>query len=283
MANGLHQLEAALGVKENTEAALRADLTVATDAHKAFLTADTAKKSVTTSQTVADSNGKAFIASAQRTLSGTLGDRWSSAWEPTGFRDRSLEIPVAIADREVLLGELSKYFSQNPNNGVAARAGALYAALKSARQIVQTANSAAGMAKTLHDTTLEALRHRMHGVIAELSNLLPADDPRWYSFGLNAPNEPQTPDTPDNIVVIAGPPGSRIVYLNWSHARRAERYRVSRQVIGKDPTFMAVVTVTDSAASLNSMPSGATANVRVTAINDAGDSLPSAIVQIVVP
>ena len=283
MADGLHHLEAALGIKENTEAALRADLTVATDALKAFHTADHTKKSLTTSQTVADSNGKAFIATAKITLAGTLGDRWSSAWEPTGFRNRSLDIPGTIAEREALLGDLANYFSANPNNGDATHAEALYVALRSARHIVQTANAAAGVARTLRDTTLEALRHRMLGVIAELTEVLPENDPRWYYFGLNAPGDPQTPDAPENIVLTGGSPGSKIIHVNWSHSRRAERYRVSRQVIGSDLAFMAVVTVTDSAVSLNSMPSGATVNIRVTALNSAGESSPGANAQIVVP
>jgi hypothetical protein len=283
MADGLHHLEATLGIKENTEAALRADLAVAADALKAFLTADATKKSLATSQTIADSNGKAFIATAKRDLADTLGDRWSSAWEAAGFRDRSLAIPVTVEERETLLGELSKYFAKNPGNGDATRAESLYVALKSARNIVRTANTAAGIAKTLCDTTLAALRNRMLGVISELNELLPANDPRWYNFGLNAPGEPQSPDAPENIVLTGSSPGSRVIHVNWSHARRAERYRVSRQVIGKDPTFMAVVTVTDSAISLNSMPSGATVNIRVTAINEAGESAPSAIAQIVVP
>jgi hypothetical protein len=46
---------------------------------------------------------------------------------------------------------------------------------------------------------------------------------------------------------------------------------------------VAVVTVTDSDATLTGLPSGATVQVRVTAANEAGESQPSAVVQIVVP
>lgn len=72
------------------------------------------------------------------------------------------------------------------------------------------------------------------------------------------------------------------VSADWADAPRADRYRVLKQVVDEDPDFVAAVTVTDSDASLWDLPSGATVNVRVTAVNDAGETQPSDVVSVVV-
>ena len=58
--------------------------------------------------------------------------------------------------------------------------------------------------------------------------------------------------------------------------RRVVCYRVRVQVLG-------VATMTDSDASLTGLPSGKTVKARVTAANSAGESRPSAEVEIPVP
>jgi len=59
---------------------------------------------------------------------------------------------------------------------------------------------------------------------------------------------------------------------------------VWKQVVDTDTDFVAVGSPTDSGFLLAGLlPSGATVKVRVTAVNDAGESLPSATQQIVVP
>jgi len=60
------------------------------------------------------------------------------------------------------------------------------------------------------------------------------------------------------------------------------RPRVWVKVEGVDADFRTAATVTDSDATLNTFPSGRTVRVRVTAANDAGESIPSAEVQAVV-
>ena len=71
----------------------------------------------------------------------------------------------------------------------------------------------------------------------------------------------------------------------WSahHAGEdAEHYRVWKQVVGVDADFVAAGSPTDSDFTLTGLPSGATVKVRVTAVNDAGESQPSVTKQIVV-
>jgi hypothetical protein len=287
MADGLHAHEAPVGIKQNTEAAVRADLAAATAAEAEFQAKRRAKTDAVTAQTVADSNGKAFIGAAKRVLENYLGSRWSNAWATAGFVNGSTAIPGTIAERQSCLDALKAYFTSNaghenaPLNVTAARAGALFTALSDARSAVHEAENAAGAAKAARDTAVLALRTRMSGLIGELDQLLDEDDPRWYAFGLNRPADPDRPDIPDSLVLTAGPAGT--VLVDWADARRAERYRVFRQIVGADADFVHAVTVTESDATLSGLPSGSTVKVRVTAANAAGESAPSAEAQIAVP
>ncbi len=78
-----------------------------------------------------------------------------------------------------------------------------------------------------------------------------------------------TPDVPEALV-------------DWADARRAARDRVRVQVVCVDADFRAAAMMTDSDATLSSLPSGKTLNVCMTAVNDAGESAPSAELPLVV-
>jgi hypothetical protein len=195
VADGLHEQETTVGIRQNTEVVLRADLIAAQKAQAAYLAARSAKMTATNAQTVADSNARAFISSAR-------------------------------------------------------------------------------------DGAEAALRRRLRGLIDELTQLLPADDPRWFAFGLNPPAAPDTPDAPTGLTLTAGEGGS--VLVDWADAPRAARYRVFKQVVGTDADFVYALTVMDSDATLNGFPHGATVRERVTAANDGGESQPSDVGEIVV-
>jgi len=168
-----------------------------------------------------------------------------------------------------------------PLNVTAVQANALFTALSDARSAPTTRTRRRVLPKPFADGAVEALRKRERGLIDELTQLLTPDDARWYAFGLSRPSDPETPGVPDNLVLTPGAPGT--INADWADALRAERYRLFKQIVGTDPDFVHVVTVTDSDATFNTVPSGSTVNVRVTAANDAGESQPSATVQIVVP
>lgn len=106
MADGLHAHEVAVGVKQNSEASVRADLGAAQAAENEFQTKREAKTVATTAQTVADSNAKAFIASAKGVLENYLGKRWSPAWATAGFRNNSTAIPTTAGERQTCLEAL---------------------------------------------------------------------------------------------------------------------------------------------------------------------------------
>jgi len=287
ISDGLSAHEAEVGVKQNQAADVRRDLTAARTAENQFQTKRRDKTAATTAQTVADSNGKACIATAKGVLENYLGKKWSPAWAVAGFGNNSTAIPATLEQRQSCLAALKTYLTANPAhqnaplNVTPAQADARFTALKDARSAANAAANDAGAAKAARESAVEALRNRLTGLIGELDQLLDGDDPRWYAFGLSRPADPETPGVPDNLVLTAGPAGT--VLADWSDARRAARYRVFQQVVGTDPDFVPAGTVTDSDATLTGLPTGSTVKVRVSAANEAGESQPSAAAQIIVP
>lgn len=280
MADGLHSLEGAVGVKQNTEAALRGDLKGARSAEADFQAARQAKTTATTAQTVADSNGKAWLGVARRTLVNSFGNAWSQAWADAGFPDNSTAVPDTIEKRQELLASLGNWLKTHPDHEVpapnvqftAARAGELFKALASARSGAKTAMTNTGSTKAIRDDTVEKLRRRMRGLIDELDLLLADDDPQWHQFGLNPPAATQRPDAPDQPILTPGAPGE--LHADWSDTRRAESYSVEIQVEGVDTDWRHAATVQDSDATLRDLPNGKKVKARIIARNEAGPSTP---------
>lgn len=287
MADGLHGHEVAVGVKQNTEAAFRADLTAAITAQTNHVAAQTAKVALSTAVTVADSNGKAFISTARNVLATYLGNGYSQAWDATGFPDQSTAVPGTQAKRQALLQALQNYFTANPAqenpplNITAARAGQLFTALSDARSAANDGNTDAGQKKNTRDAAEKTLRNRMSGLVGELGQLLDANDPLWLAFGLNQPGATNLPDVADSLILTVG--GTGTVLADWSDASRATRYRVFKQVVGVDAAMVSAATVTDSDYTFTGLPSGKTLKVEIISANDAGQAQPSTTAEIVVP
>jgi hypothetical protein len=289
MADGCHNHQTAIGLKQNLEADVRADLTAAVTAQGNYQSALSAKTDFSTAVIVADSNGKAFISSARRVLANNLGENWKNAWTATGFPDLSTAVPATQAKRQALLLALKNYFAANPAYEVStpklvvtsAQAGALFTALSTDRVAASDGNTDAGNKKNLRDTAAQNLRDRLSGLIAELGQKLDDTDPLWLAFGLNEPGAVNLPDSADGLALTAGTPGT--VLAHWSNASRATRYRVFKQIDGVDAVPVNIATVTDSDATLTAQPGGKTLKVYIIAANDAGQAAPGDTVSIVVP
>ena len=288
-ADGAHNHGVAIGLKQNTETAIRADLTAAIAAQTAYGNAKSAKDTFSTNLRVADSNGRSFIKAASALFSQTISEGWTPAWEATGFPNNSTAVPTTQDERLTLLGSLKNYFTANPTSEVntpklvltAVKAGTLATALSDARSAVNDGNTDAGNKKNTRDAAVTALTTRMSGLIAELGQLLDDNSPVWDAFGFNEPGASSTPDVPEALIITPGTAG--VLHLDWADARLATRYRVWKQVVGVDANFIAVATVNDSNATLTGLPSGKTVKIQVTAANDAGESGASAEASAVVP
>lgn len=287
MIDGLAAHETAIGVKQNTQAALSPDFMAAQLAQAAFLAAQSAQPPLSTQVRNVDNAARTFISHSADVLGLFLGRSYSQAWDATGFPNDSTAVPPTIEERQALLQALSGYFSNHPDQenagfGVSsAQAQSLFDDLSQARAAVNEQLAAKGAKKVTRDAAEKVLRRRMRGLIDELGQLLPDDSPLWYAFGLNPPAAPSTPEAPSSLVAQQGGEAGSL-QIDWADTPRAARYRVWKQIVGVDPAYVAAATVYDSDTVLSGLPSGATVNIQVTAVNDAGESVPSVPVQAVI-
>jgi len=288
-ADGATTHGAAIGLVHNTGANISADLAAARDAETTFAASKTANDTASTALRVADSNARAFIKAVAAYFTQIISDGWTAAWEATGFPNQSPSIPALQDERLSLCASLRDYFLANPSLQITtggyfltgAKADSLYTAFKTARDAVNEANTDSAQKKILRDAATDALRARLRNLIAELGQLLDDTDPLWLAFGLNEPGAASTPDVPEAVAVTPGTPG--VLHVNWAAARLAAHYRVWKQIVGTDANPIAVASPTDTEATLSGLPSGATAKITVTSVNDAGESTPSTEVTVTVP
>lgn len=286
-ADGANTHEVAVGLKQNKEADMRADLTDLLPKIATHAVAVGAKSALSAAVRTADSNGKAFIATARDVLVPALQSPWSQAWEPTGFPNQSLGVPRTQPERQSLLAALRDYFTANPTQEnaplsiTAALAGTRFTALSNARSGFNQGVTLIGQTKVIRDVAATKLTKRLRGLVDELTQLLANDDPRWYAFGFNPPAAPETPDQVEGLVVTPGTGGN--AFADWDDTPRALRYHVEIQIVGVDANFHRVATVTESDATITSLPAGSTVRVRVLAVNDAGNGPPSNVLEVLMP
>lgn len=282
MIDGITKIGAATGIVQNTAPVLQAALNAAGTSETVFQSARTAKGAATTAHTTADSDIKSFIATAKRILIPRLGATWNTDWAEAGFVNNSLEAPGTYDERFSLIATLVKYFSDHPAHENAplditsAEAATLHTAAATARSGLTAALTHLATTRTARETAMETLRTRMRGLINELDILLPDDDPRWYRFGLSAPGDPETPAIPAAPILTPGIAGSGLLFLDWPDTRRTDRYRVWQKKPG-ETAFTSVATVTESDATLTALPIGILLEFQITAVNDAGESVPSPV------
>ena len=285
MIDGLETHEVSSGVKQNTKAVLIAALANAENAKAVYDTAVSTRDALSTAFDVADANAKAFLRTVRLILVNFLGAMWSQAWMATGFPDQSTAIPLTSALREVLLGSLKSYFTTTPAHEVgdlnvtAAMCETLKTALGDARKAYTDAVADCRIKMLARDQAFSELRKRMRGLVTELETLLDPNDSRWLAFGLSIPAAPATPDMP--LGVVATLIGPTAIALKWNAAARAEHYRIFKKVVGVDDEAVAVGSPADLDFTLEGLPTNATVEIQISAVNDGGESQRTASVTVV--
>lgn len=286
MADGCHTHELTLGIKQNTETVLRASILGVSSAE---MQVGLKKKDVDDAYTAlqaADDAGKTVLSNCKLRLAQKLGQRWSAAWEPTGFPDQSTAIPKTQDQRFTLLGDLNTYFTATPANesvdmsATAAICLAAWTALSDARQGVSNAESAQTTAFAARTAATDTLRKRVRGLIGELETLMADDDPRWEAFGLSMPSDPTAPEPVPTLVLT--PLGGGRFSATWGYAVRATRFRVETKIAGVDTDFQGKGSFKDLETILKGFTAGQSVQVRVIAGNDGGEAAPSPVVTVVV-
>lgn len=304
LADGLHHIEVTINMKQNKEADLRADLlplegdpaaTPGTAAFKGSMLVYDESQSITAAAEAAVnalSKGPVydFLLAASDLLRGVLSRRWSSAWIPTGFPGSSTSVPVAQDQRFALLLSLKNYFTANPTyernqpphpEVTAAKAAALHAQVSDARDLANLKAGQQEAAKNTRDAHKQVLYKRVMGTIAELRQVLAVDSPHWETLGLNIPANPTPPEAVAAVTLTAA--GTGRILAEWARPKRAERYRVLRQIVGTDPDFVEADVVEALEVTLKQLPPGAVVKVKIVATNEGGDAAASPVAQITVP
>ena len=274
----------ALGITQNTFAKTRADLDALIAAVNEQSAAEGAQPAAYAALRTADSNGKGFIAAFIKTASITLGNEWSDDWLATGLPDNTVGVPGTQDKRFAALAGIKAYLTANPTMEVAtpkvtitaALAGTLYTAISNARQ---AANNAINLTKT-KDTAETAFRKRYRGVIKELEDILEDEDPKWYDFGLSRPADPATPGQPANVHATAL--GTARVLVQIDGARRANFFNYYKKAVNVDPEPVKLLNDKGKQQAFEGRPVGATIEITVTGVNDAGEGQASEPVTVVV-
>ncbi len=215
---GLRIHEEALGVRQNTAAAIGEALAAAALADFGVGRALAARSGTYKVLSSADDAGLATLRNCKLWLTKHFGPRWNSSWEAAGFPDRSTAVPRTMDPRYTLLASLELYFTANPAldrpavDASAALCKAAWTALREARfaanqsesaltsalrtrRAAMKSESALTSALRTRRAAMKALRSRCRGLIVELWVLMKRDDPRWADFGLNIPATREKKDT----------------------------------------------------------------------------------------
>ncbi len=279
---GANTHSVALGLTVGTKVLIDGDLNLlglAFDAHRA------GKEELKDLRILLRSNQDAtyeFNFAARDSLKRTLGRRYSSAWEGSGFSN-SLEVPRSVPRLQLVTRSLQAYLADHPAYEVpdavtAVLAQASLDALTNAQTAVDVQESAVGTLLAARRAKEKKLRLRLRWVIDELSRVLDPLDDRWTAFGFNKPGLQQTPDRPGKVSVILKDNDSASV--KWARAARAEYYRVWIKVLGLHQDPIPVGSPADLDFTIESLPAGSQIEIGVTAINNGGESAMSEVVKV---
>lgn len=274
-ADGLHQLETTVGVKQNTEAAVRLDLGTLVTTKSAYDALVATGSPLTTALTVAKSNARGFCAAVRDRLKNFLGNQPSQAWQAAGWSAESIAVPSTGERLLPLLGSIKTYFTANPTqqdtsalNLTAAQAETLHEALSDARSAVNVHDQAEGDAKNARDAAADQLRSRLRALVNELALLLDPLSPSWRTFGLNAPGAPDSPDAVTNTLATAL--GGGQVRVQCAPAARADYYQVHQLIVGTDTAYALTDSPPGPDVILASRPVGVVIKYKMRAVNETG-------------
>lgn len=285
-ADAAHDLGAGLVLTHNDETALQGDTDAATKANDEYQATVAASSLAAAVFKAADAKAKTLITVSRDLLKPVLGPRYSKAWNAVGYFSPTLRVPRTVDQRRTLIGSFKAYLEANPDKEVAgvmtaAIAGAMFTELSDAMNALKNAQATQRQKKAVRDTAVKTLRVRLQNLFHELKQLMPADDPRWLDFGFNVPADLSVPEAPEGFAVLPGVAGH--LMTSWERPVGATRFRVFGQVVGVDEKPAAIGRTHETSIDLGELTSGAHMRLYVIAGNAAGESLPSATVEIVVP
>jgi len=283
---GVHEIGGDVGIVANTEAVLTAVVDNVRKAQEEYRDRLVASLAATNALNAESDKAATFITLTRENLKPKFGSRYNQTWSTVGFSGGTLKVPDSMGLRLSLVKAIEQFLVANPALAVvdvvtAVLAGALYSDLADAMAAAAQAKVEQRQKKAVRDAALAALRLRIQALRAELKPLLAADDPRWIDFGFNVPTDVFVTDAPEGVKLTLNAMGHLVA--SWDDTVNTDRFRVYQRVTGTNTEYVPVATTTDTTFDLGTFASGAHVDVQVTAINAAGESVPSQTVEIVVP
>jgi len=212
-----------------------------------------------------------------------FGNEYSDLFMALGFHD-TLAIPDLPEDLKNMLQAIVSYLTNNPAMEVgtvvtAARAQALLDALIAAEDALASQELAVAQLMNVRDEKYDTLRNRITSVYQELRMELEPLDPRWKRFGFNMPGADETPEQVTGVkITLIGPTAAAV---KWEASTRAEHYRVWMKIHGAEGDYVAVGSPADLDFTIENLPTNATIDIVVTAVNNGGESPVSEVITII--
>jgi hypothetical protein len=283
---GLHLLEDTLDLAHVTEASFRVVLNNANTENNRYQESKTDLRLAHENLREASKKALWFAQVTRDVLKPTLGSRYSVIWDEVGFIHRTLELPRNIPKTLGLVKSMELFLKSHPDLAVPGLvtgelAEGVYSALASAFSALHQAKKEQRRKKAARDVAAKKLRVELQMLRRELSMLLPADDPNWLKFGFNVPADVSVPPAPENVTVTLEESGH--AKASWGDSVTADRYRVYQRVTGTGAEYVSLATTTQTEIHFGILAPGTKLELRVTAINAAGESVPSETVKLQVP
>ncbi len=275
VANGYDLYGVAIGITRNTGPLIRVEVAAAELARDIYEAGAQAGRDRNGELQALSNEAYEYGLLARDVLKPTLGKRYSAAWNQAGLVG-SLKIPTNHEDLQGLMQSMRTIFTNNAaweavtHNVTAARAEVLRAGISNKRTAVQSAEGTRKTLLALRDLKVAALRNRLRLFILELGEKIGPLDPQWVSFGLNMPGAKATPAIPQNVSAILI--GNNAISVKWDKAARAEYYRVWARVVGSQTELTIMGSPGDRDFTLEGLPSNATVEIAISAINNGGES-----------
>lgn len=286
LADGCQQHELAIGIKQNTEAVMRAAITALDAAKLARGQAETLVDTRHDAHQVADTAGREVLKNCRLRLVKLFGTQYNNQWQTAGWPDGSTAIPTTQDMRFSLLGSLNVYFTAVPASesadmeATAAICAAAHTTISDARNALNNAETAQDSALADEKAAIRTLRKRVRGLIDEMGTLMADDDIRYRDFGLNVPANPSAPEGIESLTGTA--PGGGKIHLAWSYATRMTGTRLRTKRAGIDEDYIPAGTADGLEKTLSGFEPGQTVEIIAIAYNDGGDAPPSPAATVVV-
>lgn len=286
MADGCHDHEVAVGIKQNTETVMRAAITAMKSAKLDLANLKMAINTKSAAVKTADESAVTVLTNCRLRFIKLYGYSFNAGWEAAGFPNQSTAVPRTPDKRFTTIGNVAAYLTATPASEsvdmdvTAAICSAAHTSLSTARHDLDTAETALSNGLRARDAAVTALRKRVRSLIAELTLLLADDDPLWESFGLNIPANPTPPEAITSLTATAL--GGGKVLLQWPYATRMGGTRVLALHQGVDTDFISLGTVNGLTMLVEDETPGVTIQFKVIPYNDGGDGPESPVATVVV-